>query len=245
MGASVDLSDPLAGHVRVELRRADTRMSEQLLNDPQVGAALEQVRRERVAQRVRADAVAEPGRRRRALTIAHACCRASRRPRSPRNSGPPRSGATWPIASERRAGPRSASAVSQSSATSPTGTSRSRSPLPMTRTNAPSSETSSTVEAERLADPQAGRVQQLEERAGRGASGGRPRGAAPTSATVSVSGRSRGWRGRSRCCRDVDARSGPRRTRSGRSRGCRRAAAEEVGARPGSCGRPRRVRAAR
>ena len=40
-------------------------MSEQLLDDAQVGAALEQVRRERVAQRVRADPAAEPGPRRR------------------------------------------------------------------------------------------------------------------------------------------------------------------------------------
>ena len=60
MRPSVDLADPLAGQVGVQLGRADTRMSEQLLDDPQVGAALEQVRRERVAQRVRADPVAEP-----------------------------------------------------------------------------------------------------------------------------------------------------------------------------------------
>ena len=66
MSASVDLSDPLAGQVGVELGRADTRMSEQLLNDPQVGSALEQMGRERVAERVRADPSAEaggPGRR--------------------------------------------------------------------------------------------------------------------------------------------------------------------------------------
>ena len=39
-------------------------MSEQLLDDPQVGAALEQMRRERVAQGVRADPVGEAGRAR-------------------------------------------------------------------------------------------------------------------------------------------------------------------------------------
>src|SRR5690349_6988864 len=55
MCAGVDLSDPLAGHVGVELGRTDTRMSEQFLNDPQVGAALEEMRRERVAERVGAD----------------------------------------------------------------------------------------------------------------------------------------------------------------------------------------------
>src|SRR5918998_396332 len=57
----VDSADALAGQVRVQLRRADTRMAEQLLDDAQVGSALQQVGRERVAQRVRADAVREPG----------------------------------------------------------------------------------------------------------------------------------------------------------------------------------------
>ena len=64
MGPAVDLPDPLAGQVRVELGRGDTRMSEQLLDDPQVGAAFEQMRRERVAQRVRADPLGEAGARR-------------------------------------------------------------------------------------------------------------------------------------------------------------------------------------
>ena len=38
--------------VRVALRRAETRVAEQLLNRAEVGAALQQVRREGVAQRV-------------------------------------------------------------------------------------------------------------------------------------------------------------------------------------------------
>ena len=42
-------------------------MSEELLDDPQIGAALQQVGREAVPQRVRRDPVAEPGRLRRAL----------------------------------------------------------------------------------------------------------------------------------------------------------------------------------
>ena len=53
VGASVDVPDPLSGQMRVQLGRGDTRMSEQLLDDAQVGAALEQMGRERVAQRVR------------------------------------------------------------------------------------------------------------------------------------------------------------------------------------------------
>ena len=42
--------------VRVALGRAQTRVAEQFLNRAQVGARLQQVRRERVPQRVRADA---------------------------------------------------------------------------------------------------------------------------------------------------------------------------------------------
>ena len=43
--------------VRVALRRAEARVAEQLLDDAQVGAALQQVRREGVPQRVRTDAI--------------------------------------------------------------------------------------------------------------------------------------------------------------------------------------------
>src|SRR5215210_2096330 len=61
VGAGVDRSDPLPRQVRVELGRGDTRMTEQLLNDPQIRPALEQMRRERVTQCVRADPVTKPG----------------------------------------------------------------------------------------------------------------------------------------------------------------------------------------
>ena len=60
MGPAVDVPDPFAGQMRVQLRRGDTRMPEQFLNDPQVGPTLEQMGRERVAERVRADPVCEP-----------------------------------------------------------------------------------------------------------------------------------------------------------------------------------------
>ena len=143
MGPAVDVPDPFAGQVRVELGRGDTRMAEQLLDDAQVGAALEQVRRERVAQRVRADPVGQtrPAWPRR-LTVAQACWRASRRPRSPEEQRTATDGLD--VAEREQRGPRAVDpGTSQSSATSPTGTSRSLSPLPMTRTNAPSSERSS------------------------------------------------------------------------------------------------------
>src|SRR4051794_30680440 len=64
MGPAVDVPDPFAGEVRVQLRGGDTRMPEQLLDDTQVRAALEQMRRERVAQRVRTHPPFEPGARR-------------------------------------------------------------------------------------------------------------------------------------------------------------------------------------
>ncbi len=49
----VDLLQPLARDVRVNLRGRDVRMAEQQLHDAQVGAVVQQVRRERVAQRMR------------------------------------------------------------------------------------------------------------------------------------------------------------------------------------------------
>ena len=56
MAFAVDLEQLRRVDVRVALRRAEARVAEQLLNRAQVRAALQQVRRERVAQRVRADA---------------------------------------------------------------------------------------------------------------------------------------------------------------------------------------------
>ena len=55
---------PLVEHVGVDLRRRDVGMAEQLLHDAQVGAVLQEVAGEGVAQHVRADAVG-PQRRRR------------------------------------------------------------------------------------------------------------------------------------------------------------------------------------
>ena len=144
MGPTIDVPDPLPGQMRVQLGRGDTRMSEQLLDDAQVGAALEQMRRERVAERVRADPPARarlvPPRRRPRPRPAGGRAAARGRRGTAARRGP---GATW---RERRAAQpaaRPARSPSQSSATSPTGTSRSLSPLPMTRTNAPSTERSS------------------------------------------------------------------------------------------------------
>src|SRR5215475_15816149 len=58
----IQLTPPAIGYVGVELRGCEIGMSEHFLNGPQVGASLEQVRRKRVAQQMRVDALGlEPG----------------------------------------------------------------------------------------------------------------------------------------------------------------------------------------
>ena len=174
-------------------------MTEQLLDDAQVGPALEQVRRERMAERVRADPAAEAGPPGRAT---------DRRPgRLARETPAPVAQEQRPAADGRHVaalderagrGP-SSQVVSQSRATSPIGTRRSLSPLPMTRTNAPSSERSSR------SSPTASLTRRPA--AYRSSSSARSRtppseaasSSRSTSPTSSVSGRRRLWRGRSRC----------------------------------------------
>ena len=56
MRLEVQLAPPPIGYVGVQLRRREVRMSEHLLDRPEVGAALEQVRRKRVAKQVRVHA---------------------------------------------------------------------------------------------------------------------------------------------------------------------------------------------
>ena len=139
-------------------------MSEQLLDDPQVRAALEQMGRERVAQRVRADPAGRgPRGRPRRRRSRHACCRASRRPRSPTNSGPAADG----LDVVGRRGARRADRRSRSRA-SPGRCRRPARAAPVALADDPHERAVErevlAVEPERLADPQAGRVQQLEQR---------------------------------------------------------------------------------
>src|SRR5205085_12089912 len=61
MPFAVDLQQALELEMRVLLRRAERAVTEQLLDGAQVGAALEKMGRERVAQRVRVDAGRELG----------------------------------------------------------------------------------------------------------------------------------------------------------------------------------------
>jgi hypothetical protein len=62
MRLEVQLAAAAIGYVGVELRCREIGMTEHFLNTSQVGAALEQMRRERVPQEVRVDALGlEPG----------------------------------------------------------------------------------------------------------------------------------------------------------------------------------------
>ena len=187
-------------------------MAEQLLDDAQVGPALEQVGRERVAQRVRRDPAGEPGARRPRRDGRPGLLPASRRPRSPRNSGPPRVPAsTCPAASQRRprAGPGPAAEPVEGDVADR------HEPLPVALADdadeAAVERQVLAVEPERLADPQTGRVQQLQQRPVAQCRVARLGGASPpaasrrrsASATSSVSGSSRDWRGRSSMRGDV------------------------------------------
>ena len=68
MRAIVDAPQPASIHVAVDLGGRERRVAEELLDHAQVGASLEQVRRERVAQTVRVPE--EPAQRARVETPA-------------------------------------------------------------------------------------------------------------------------------------------------------------------------------
>ena len=55
MSLGVDRTEPLDGHVRVDLRRREASVAEQLLDETEVRSPVEQVRRRAVPQTVRAD----------------------------------------------------------------------------------------------------------------------------------------------------------------------------------------------
>ena len=57
----VNLPQPIAGHVRVNLRGADVRMAEQFLDHTQVRAMFQQMRGKTVPQHVRRDVARHPG----------------------------------------------------------------------------------------------------------------------------------------------------------------------------------------
>ena len=57
----VQLLQALLSDVRVDLRRREVRMTEQQLYHAQIGAVIEEMRRERVSQRVRGDGLPECG----------------------------------------------------------------------------------------------------------------------------------------------------------------------------------------
>src|SRR5262249_32335552 len=62
VGGVVHAHELVGAHVGVALRRRQAAVAEELLDHAEIGAGVEQMRRERVAQRVRAHAPADPGR---------------------------------------------------------------------------------------------------------------------------------------------------------------------------------------
>ena len=160
MRRRVDLAQRVHGDQRVDLRRRHRRVAEQLLDDADVGAAVEQVGREASAAACAARPPrVSPARSAAARSTCQALCRDSRPPRALRNSaglpGPRARGpaAHGPGRRRRRRGRR------------PTGTSRCLPPLPRSST-APRVEVEVVdVEPDGLGDPGAGAVQHLEQRA--------------------------------------------------------------------------------
>ena len=57
----MDRFQPCSVHLRIALRRHDVGVPQEFLHGAQIRPARQQMRRERVAQRVRADAFGEPG----------------------------------------------------------------------------------------------------------------------------------------------------------------------------------------
>ena len=124
MRAVVDTAQALSVDVAVDLRGGEGRVPEQLLDRAEVGAAFEQVRRERVAQLVRVRA--DPPQRARVEPL------------------PARGQEQRSLRAADELGPRVAeiAARSSSAASSPSGTTRSLPPLPCTRTSSCSKSTS-------------------------------------------------------------------------------------------------------
>ena len=52
---------PLLIDMRIDLRRRNIGVSEHLLNNPQIGAVSEQMRRETMAEKVRVNVLLQPG----------------------------------------------------------------------------------------------------------------------------------------------------------------------------------------
>src|SRR6476619_8175107 len=61
MGVAIGGCEAPRRDVRIDLGRRQVLVTEQLLDDAQVGATVEEMRRERVPQRVRRDALGETG----------------------------------------------------------------------------------------------------------------------------------------------------------------------------------------
>ena len=163
MSPPVDFLQPLQAHVRVDLGGGEAGVPEQLLHGPDVGAPVEQVRGEGVAERVRGHALAEvgPGK----VLAEDEADAAVRDPPAPLVDEQGARG----VAETRRpwaygARGRTCTARSAATAVAPRNTLRSLAPLPMTRRARFLRSTSAQVQGDQLRDPAARGVQGLQNR---------------------------------------------------------------------------------
>ena len=138
MRRQVRPAEVFLGNLRVDLGRRDRGVAEQLLDDPDVGAVVEKMRGERMAQHVRRDPVRQPDApRAQVLTTVQTACRLIRRPRVERNIACASARARRLLAAMPGLPPGPSQAARAARAKRPTGTMRSFEPLPRTRTMPP------------------------------------------------------------------------------------------------------------
>ena len=141
VGGRPDLAQPVDGHQRVDLRRRHRGVAEQLLDDADVGPAVEQVRGEASAAACAATTSrrARPGRRPTRSTV-QALCRDSRPPRALSSSA----GRAAARRGQRRTGPHEVGLDGPRGVSCRPGTIRCLPPLPSSRTSPSARSRSST-----------------------------------------------------------------------------------------------------
>ena len=144
VGGGVHLAQPVGGDQRVQLGGGHRRVAEQLLDHPDVGAAVQQVGGEGVPQGVRADVPRRgpPARRPPAARSRRSAGTAARRASS--GTAPAVPGRAPSRGREPGPGPHQVGRARRPGRTSPSGTTRSLRPLPNSRTEPCSRSRSST-----------------------------------------------------------------------------------------------------
>ena len=172
VGGAIRGPQPRRRDVGVDLGRREAAVPEQLLDDPQVGPAVEEVGREAVAEGVRRDADRQAGPAPQPLEPEAQAARAERGPEvvqeelarlgSGRAASAP--GGARRRRSSRAGRPSARYSASAARAGRPSSPIRSLRPLPMTRSSPRRRSRSAAVARRQLADPQPGGVGGLDDR---------------------------------------------------------------------------------